>query len=101
METIAVYAMLFLSGVAFLGAVIGIIGGCMEFIFKNKAAAYWWRIAGGISFISQAAAGAVAVGYIHEGRLGTALIVVIFLAIGIALTNYGFNLRQKILNGDG
>ena len=97
MDAIAVPLMLSLAVVAFVTALGGIIGFAME-TFHYKAASWWWRILGGICFISQAAAGAVAVGYISERRILTSVIVVGLLLLGSWLLSFGLRLRQKALS---
>ena len=97
MDAIAVPLMLSLAAVAFVTALGGIIGFVLE-TYHYKPASYWWRILGGICFISQAFAGAVAVGYISERRIMTSIIVVILVLLGSWLLNFGLRLRQKALS---
>ena len=60
-------------------ALVAALGGILGFLLaanKNRKAVYWWRISGGVSYLSLSAAGAVAVGYLSEGRLTTEICVV-------------------------
>lgn len=93
-DSIAVPAMLILGGIAFLTAIGGIVGFVLA-TNKVKQAVYWWRILGGVSYISLSGAGAFAVGYISEGRTMTQVCVVLFLFLGIWLLNLGLKLRTS------
>lgn len=100
MDTIAVPIMLILAGVSLITAVVGIVGWIMDQSFKNKHAAYWWRIVAGICFLSQAVNGAVAVRYLTEGRTWHVLIVLLILALGMWLFSFGLRLRKRVLGGE-
>lgn len=95
-DTIAVPLMIAFGAIALFTALGGIIGFVIA-TGKNLKAAYLWRISGGISYLSLSAAGAVATGYLTEGRTSTAVLVVVFTLLGIWLLKSGLNLRSRVL----
>ncbi len=96
-DTIAVPLMLTFGAIALVAAIGGIIGFVIA-TGKNLKAAYLWRISGGISYLSLAVSGAVAVGYLSEGRTTTQILVVAFMLLGIWLLNTGLRLRAKVMS---
>ena len=84
-------------------ALVAALGGILGFLLaanKNRKAVYWWRISGGVSYLSLSTAGAVAVGYLSEGRLTTEICVVAFLLLGVWLLQSGLRLRRRALGED-